>query len=261
MYEHHREALDAVVADVREDADFLACLLAGSVAKGWERADSDLDVILVATDAAYERRRADWDLQYYREDVTDHPDVYADGKVVNRDFLREVADHGSEPARAAFLDAGVEWTADPEVPDLIDRIPVYPEDDRADRIRTFYSQMQAYRWFVDEAAKREEPYLRHHAATQLSLFGGRLLLAGARTLFPYHKWFARTLAETDDVPDGTVERMETLLADRTPEAADAFVEPIEDHADWDRPDAGWPVRFLLDREWQWRRGEPALEER
>lgn len=260
MREHHRQALEYAVTEARDDGDYRACILAGSVAKGWELPDSDVDVILVATDEAYERRRAEWDLQYYREDVCDNPEVYLDGKVVSVDFLEEVADRGSEPARAAFEGVDVRYTEDPELPALVDDIATYPTEHRRDRIETFYSQMEAYRWFVDEAAKREEPYLRHHAATQLALFGGRLLLANAETLFPFHKWFARTLGEIDDKPDETMALFETLLAERTPEAAEAYAAAIRDHRDWETPEVGWPVRFLVDREWQWRDGQPALAE-
>jgi|AntRauTorcE11898_2_1112593.scaffolds.fasta_scaffold03581_2 predicted nucleotidyltransferase len=260
MREHHREAVDAVVEDVRADDEFLACVLTGSVARGWERPDSDVDFVIVTTDADYERRRSNWDLQYYREDVCDREGVYADGKIVDRAFLEEVAEHGSEPARSAFVDASVEWTADAAIKDTIEEIPVYPEDERIERIQTCYSQMQAYRWFVDEAAARENPYLRSYAATQLALFGGRLLLANDGTLFPYHKWLSRQLEEIEATPPRIVDRMETLVEAGTPEAADAFVEPIEAFRDWETPEAGWPVRFMVDREWQWRRGEPGLEE-
>jgi len=257
---HHREAVDAVVADVRDREEFLACVLTGSVARGWERPDSDVDFVIVATDEEYDRRRADWNLQYYREDVSDRDGVYADGKIVTHAFLEEVAENGSEPARSAFVDASVEWTNDSAIAETIADIPVYPEEERIERIETFYSQMQAYRWFVDEAAARDNPYLRSYAATQLALFGGRLLLANDRTLFPYHKWLSRELREIDATPEGVVDRMEALVEEQTPEAAAAFVEPIEQFRDWETPEAGWPVRFMLDREWQWRRGEPGLEE-
>lgn len=259
MHDHHREALDAVVADVRESEEFVACILAGSVARGWERPDSDLDTVIVATDEAYERRRADWDLHYWNPDAIEGDERYAEGKIVDRAFLREVAAEGSEPARAAFDGTSVAYTEDTEIPEVLERIPVYPEEHREERMRTFYAQMLAYRWFVGEADRHDDPYLSHHAAAQLSLFGGRLLLAHDRTLFPYHKWFLKVLREAD-TPPGTVDRIHDLLSERTVEAAEAFVDPILEFADWEEPDHGWVVRFLRDREWQWRRGEPALEE-
>jgi len=260
MRDAHREALEATVAETRDDDGFLACILAGSVAKGWERPDSDVDVVVVATDEEYERRLAEWDLQFYDVHETTHGKVPVDGKVVDVAFLEEVRERGSEPARAAFVDVDVRYTEDPEITTLVDDIATYPSEHRTDRIETFYSQMQAYRWYVGEAEKRDNAYLAHHTATQLALFGGRLLLANDETLFPYHKWFPRVLAGVDDKPDETMDRFEALLAERTTEAADAFVTAIENHREWETPEAGWPVRFLLDREWQWRDGQPALEE-
>jgi len=260
MRADHREALEATVAETRADDGLVACILAGSVAKGWERSDSDVDVIVVATDEEYERRYVDWDLQFYDVRETSGGEVPVDGKVVDVDFLEEVAEGGSEPARAAFVDADVRYTEDPTVPSLVDDIATYPSERGTERIETFYSQMQAYRWYVGEAEKRDNAYLAHHTATQLALFGGRLLLANDETLFPYHKWFPRVLADVEDRPPETMDLFETLLAERTTDAADAFVTAIEDHREWETPDVGWPVRFLLDREWQWRDGQPALEE-
>jgi predicted nucleotidyltransferase len=260
MRADHREALEATVAETEDDDGLVACILAGSIAKGWERPDSDVDVVVVATDEEYERRYAEWDLQFYDVRETSHGEVPVDGKVVDVAFLEEVAERGSEPARAAFVDVEVRYTEDSEIPTLVDEVATYPTGEKTDRIETFYSQMQAYRWYVGEAEKRDNAYLAHHTASQLALFGGRLLLANDETLFPYHKWFPRVLAAVEDRPDETMDLFETLLAERTTDAADAFVTAIEDHREWETPEVGWPVRFLLDREWQWRDGQPALEE-
>lgn len=50
--------------------------------------------------AALSGSRDEWDRWYYREDIREHPDVYAKGKIADRKFLREFAKHGSEPALA-----------------------------------------------------------------------------------------------------------------------------------------------------------------
>lgn len=260
MREHHREALDAAVADARSMDGIVGCILGGSVARGRERLDSDVDVILVATAEEYERRRAEWDVWYYREDVCDHPDVYAEGKIVDLEFLWEVAKYGSEPARSAFVDSTVEYAADPVIEAVVEEIPVYPVEEKEDRIETFYAQMEAYRWFVEEAERHDNRYLRSHAASQLALFGGRLLLAHNETLFPFHKWFARELAEVPEKPAGTMELFDRLLEEESVDAAEAYVTAIKEFRDWPVEDLWWPKRFLVDREWQWRDGEPALAE-
>ncbi|WP_158855563.1 nucleotidyltransferase domain-containing protein [Halorhabdus sp. CUG00001] len=260
MQAYHRDALETAVDVAESDEDILACILTGSLARGWERSDSDVDVIFVVTDEDYDRRRADWDLHYHHDDPCDHEDIYIDGKIVDVEFLEEVADHGSEPARAAFVGAEVEYSTDARISELLETIPVYPTENKSERIRTFYSQMEAYNWYVGEANTRSDAYLGHHTTAQLALFGGRLLLAHNETLFPYHKWFSRVLREVPEKPEGTMDVFDRLLEDGTPEAAEAFTTAIREYRDWETPEVGWPTRFLLDREWQWRDGQPALEE-
>lgn len=263
MEEHHRVALETIVEAAERDDTCIGCILGGSVARGWDRPDSDVDVVYVVTDDEFEHRRREWDLQFYREvdtEIEPHGTVPVDGKVVDRGFLEEVEGRGSEPARAAFVESQVRYARDDELERLVEAIPRYPDAHRAERMRTFYSQMQAYRWYVHQAERLDDPYLRRHTVAQLALFGGRLLLAYNRVLFPYHKWFMQELEGVSAKPDGTMRLLEELLDRETGAAADAFVSAIESFADWDEPEGGWPVRFLLDREWQWREGAPALEE-
>ena len=50
MLDHHRQAVDRLTAELSPNPHFLAVLLAGSIARGTERPDSDVDLILLATD-------------------------------------------------------------------------------------------------------------------------------------------------------------------------------------------------------------------
>ena len=260
MHDHHEEALANTIQSASADCTCVACILVGCVPRGWARPESDIDVVYVVTDEEFSRRRKAAELQFYHHIKTAGTTVDVDGKIADRAFLEAVADGGIEPARAAFVDAELCYTEDHDLAAVLERIPVYPEDKRRERIRTFYSQMRAYRWYLGEAESRDDPYLRHHTASQLALFGGRLLLAHNRELFPYHKWFTRVLAEVPEKPPETMSLLNRLLRERTHTSAESFAGTIESFSDWDVPEAGWPVRFLLDREWQWRRGQPALEE-
>ncbi|WP_212804587.1 nucleotidyltransferase domain-containing protein [Actinocatenispora sera] len=53
---HHEDTLDAYVRRVRADADAIAVIVVGSVARGTERADSDVDVYLVVPRTCSPRR-------------------------------------------------------------------------------------------------------------------------------------------------------------------------------------------------------------
>ena len=44
MMEHHKQTIDKVIDHFKDDKRFLALIIGGSVAKGLEKADSDIDI-------------------------------------------------------------------------------------------------------------------------------------------------------------------------------------------------------------------------
>lgn len=258
MWDHHRRTIDRLTARFCDDPAFLALIIAGSVAKGLASDSSDVDFILVATDDEYRRRAAANQTHYYATDLSDYPGGYVDGKIVDRAFLREAAERGSEPARAAFVSAFVAYSHAPELPELLARIPVYPEHERQEKIRAFYAQLQVLKWYMTEADKRQDRYLAAHVAADAVLFGGRLILAHNRVLYPYHKWFMTELRRVPDQPPRLIEHAESLLAQPCQPTCDTFCNAVLDFAEWDAPPEGWPARFMHDTEWAWRRGRPAI---
>ena len=120
--------------------------------------------------------------------------------------------------------------------------------------------MQAHQWFVGEAEKRGDAYLMMHASSQLVLFGGRMILAHNRMLYPFHKWFTTMLRRAPDKPENFLTLMDGLLAEPSKARADAFCECLFNFTEWDIPGEGWGVRFMHDSEWTWRNGSPAIED-
>ena len=57
MRPHHKRAIENLIESIKKDERFLALIIGGSVAKGMEREDSDIDVILVATDEEFLKRK------------------------------------------------------------------------------------------------------------------------------------------------------------------------------------------------------------
>src|SRR5512143_2937769 len=102
FYPHHQRAIDRVIDRFKGDPNYLALLIGGSLVKGYGDENSDVDFMLIATAEEYARCRLDRTLTYYSADLCDYPGGYVDGKIVDVAFLEEVADRGSEPARAAF---------------------------------------------------------------------------------------------------------------------------------------------------------------
>lgn len=109
MHEHHREAIRRWAEAAADDDEVLAVVVAGSLTKGYGRADSDVDGFLVVTDEAFDRRQASGDLGFFSTDLCDYEGGYIDAKYVDRAFLEAVVERGSEPARSAFVGAMVAW--------------------------------------------------------------------------------------------------------------------------------------------------------
>ncbi|MBN2305711.1 MAG: nucleotidyltransferase domain-containing protein, partial [Anaerolineae bacterium] len=155
MLPHHQHTIDRVTEYFRNDPAFPALIIAGSLVKGWGRPDSDVDIMLVATDEEFRRRRESKTLTYFNnQDFCDYEGGYVDGKIIDLEFLQDVAGRGSEPARAAFMGAYLAYSEIPGLDDLLARIPVYPEAEREQKLRSFYAQVQALQWYVGEAEKR-----------------------------------------------------------------------------------------------------------
>jgi hypothetical protein len=260
MEDHHRRAIERWAEAAATDDETLAVVVAGSLTKGFARPDSDVDGFVVVTDDAFARRRASGELTFFSTELCDYEGGYIDAKYVDRAFLEAVVDHGSEPARSAFLGAIVAWSTDPSIDALVHAAATYPEAGVDERMARFLAQAQAAQWYVGEAATRDDPYLAGWAASRLVLFACRLVLAHNRVLYPYHKWLLRTVAEVPDRPDDFVDLVRTLAIEQTPEAAEAVVVSLIFFREWPQAPAGWSTQFMLDSEWNWLDGEPPVDD-
>ena len=250
MREHHKKAIERLTESIRSNPKYRALIITGSVAKGVEREDSDVDVVLVATDKEYERRKKRNNILYYETQFCDYPGGYIDGKIVNLEYLRFVAEEGTEPARDAFRNAWIAYSDITELENLIRKIPVYQKSEKLEKIQKFYAQFEIAYWYAQEAKKRNDNYLLTRSISDLILFGGRLILTHNETVFPYHKLFMIALSEVKEKPANLIELIEDLLEKRNSQAVENFYDSIKNFGNWEF--RGIPgVRFMLDTELAW----------
>jgi len=261
MRDHHQRAIDRLVAELEEDPRFLAVLLSGSIARGTELADSDVDLVLIASAEEYARRLRDRDFSYLNPDVCDYPGGYAEAKVVSLSHLEEIAERGNEPARAAFVGARILCSRIPELENLLRRATTYPESQRITNIRSFCAQVMIWFWYIGEAERRNDRYLLLRSVSEFTLFAGRLILAHNRILYPYHKWLMHELERAADGPDGFREKLEHLLAEPGRDNAAAVLAAVMNFREWEQPSAGFAGQFMEDSEWHWRRGPAPVADR
>lgn len=258
--DHHQRGIERLADAYRDDPEFVALIIGGSVAKGFAREDSDVDFMIVATDEAFERRFAARDLFINRTDLTDYDKGFVDGKIINLAYLEDAAESGNEPTRAAFIGAFAAYSHLPELDALLKRIPVYPAAGHDERIKAFYSMAFIQNWLFHEADRHGNRYTLLRAASQLALFSGRLILAHNRQLFPYHKWLPRTLEAAPDKPDDFMKHFNALLDEPNAGRATALYECVRDFRDWGVSDLDAYTWFMTDVEWAWMSGGAPMED-
>ncbi|MCR8631214.1 nucleotidyltransferase domain-containing protein [Paenibacillus radicis (ex Xue et al. 2023)] len=262
MREHHSRSIANLVEVLQKDPKVLALIIAGSIAKGIEREDSDIDVYLVVTDEEFAEREARNDLFYFNKEVCDYSGGYIDGKVIPYSFLEKAVIRGSEPTRASFLGSYAAFSRIEGLDVLLQQIPVYPESNREKNMTDFYAQVSLYgNYFAKKAIEQNNPYLLSHSVSNVVLFAGRMILAYNRVLFPCHKSFMRVVEKAADKPDNFVALANELLQQPTLERITAFVELISGYQDWGVSRHQAVSIFVTNNEWNWLETEPPLQDR
>ncbi|KAK3986187.1 hypothetical protein QBC44DRAFT_297611 [Cladorrhinum sp. PSN332] len=257
MYDHHATSITKITNHFHQDPNVLALLLTGSIAHNFQTPSSDVDVLVVLTEEAYQARLDSGDTTFVRHDLCTYEGGFVDGKYISLSFIRTVAEKGSEPARWAFEGARVlfsrnippqDFNLEKEIKDLVE----YPVRDKLERIKRFRTQVELWRWYCSEARKKGNKYLLTVAVGKLVLFGGRLILAHNELLYPYHKWFLRVLSQAEEKPEGLMERIEEVLGDPGSEQnVEAFYDMIVGFREWERPKFRFGAQFLEDSELNW----------
>ena len=224
---------------------------------GFETPTSDVDILLLLTPAAFAPRRASGKLTSASHDLATYPGGYVDAKYVSVDLIRDAAARGSEAARFALEGVTVLFERDGSGVDVraeVERAVRYPVEGKAERMRRFRAQLDAWRWFWREGRRKGDGYLVGLAVRKLVLFGGRLVLAENEVLYPFHKWFLRVLGSVTEKPEGLMEAIARVLEDPSEENVEGFYEMVKGFRGWEENPNGWGAQFMLDSELTWMTG-------
>ena len=136
MYPQHEKAIQNLIEKFKNDLEVLAVILGGSIAKGLERPDSDVDAIVVVTPERYERQRDERRITECVFEGCDYPGGYFDLKYYTKEYLEAAADHGSEPTRYAYMHARCLFTRDPKIEDIVARLGVFQKQEREEKMKS-----------------------------------------------------------------------------------------------------------------------------
>lgn len=260
LYPHHLSTIENIKNAFIGDESILAIGLGGSIAHGYAKAESDVDIIFVLTDGEFYRREQNDTLLYFDRGLCTYPRGYIDGKSVNRKYLEMVNEKGNEPTRYAFKDMLFIFCKDDEIKTIIRQIPVFDLSIQAEHAKKFYAQLLAWKWFYSEGVKHDNQYLVNTAVANFSLYACRLILNHNGLLYPYHKWMMKEVEKAEIKPIGFLDNIEKLQESRSTHLIELIFEDIKRMEICEFDEARWSVHFYKDVETTWMIHEPCVSD-
>lgn len=258
--QHHDEAVARYVERVRRRPEVLGVLLAGSVARGQERDDSDVDLVLVVTEEEWSRAVAEDRVMVVETEGADYDGGYFDVKLATRALLVAAGERGDDPVRRSLAEARVVLDRGADLEGALARIRT-ARPDRGPLVRAFVAQARVHGdYFLSEGLHRDDPLLTAHAAVHLATSAARALLALHDRAFPGPKQLldeVRSLPGGHDLADAVVAAV-TAPGGAT---ASALLETLDAATGTTSSATGSLSRFVLDNELAWFTGRPAPEYR
>jgi len=252
IYPHQQKAIDYITDRFLRDPQVDALLISGSIAHGYNDANSDVDLNIVAS--------GEHGLTWWESAEEFYPGGYFDGKYITLDYLANIAERGNEASKFALHDAIIAFDRTGLVAGLQRQIAEYPTGGEQERIVRFLSQLDAWKWYCDEGLKRNNRYLLDYAASKLILFAGRLILLENRMFFPYHKWFLRVLEDAAKKPPELMPMIGGLLEEKSAENITRLYELVKNYKDWtEGAPYNWGPHFVYDTELFWMRQEETID--
>jgi predicted nucleotidyltransferase len=225
---HHEQTIAAFTDHHAALPDTLGVVVVGSVARGDERPDSDVDVYLVITDDAYAAAGRAGAIAYVSHTGVAYEGGYVDVKLASPGYLRAAVDHGDDPTRASFDRGRVRFDRSGELPGLLARMTELPDAAWADRVYNYRAQLSLYGgYFLGQAEQRGDRFLLQHAAVHASLAAGRCALAQHHRFFSGQKYLTRDVADLNSLPTGFLAAWTALVDAPTTAGARRMIEIVD----------------------------------
>lgn len=256
---HHETALRRFVARCEDDEGVLGVIVSGSLSRGAERADSDIDLYLVVTEerwsAAFDRQR----LMYVEREGADYPGGYFDIKLTTLSYLDDAVARGDEPVRASFAHSRIAYSVIPDLAERLARAAVVPPEHWREAMMSQLASARLHGgYFLAQGVNRADPLLTAYSAANLAVSASRALLALNRVLFAGPKYLASTVAALPQKPHGFDEALGELVTRPSIVAGENLLSLLEQAADWPLDEESTLSRFVLDNELAWRYRTPLV---
>ncbi|QUI24205.1 nucleotidyltransferase domain-containing protein [Vallitalea pronyensis] len=198
MNNNQHDTIQQLINYVSKDESVLALILCGSIARGTETDRSDIDVIVVVTDARFNRERTCknyfWGTDFDSKDFK----VEVDGKIIPKEFLEKVWKDGNESIKSTLYHSKVLYSRDSDIDRLLLDKPNILIGEKSENIRKFYSLMKSSRFSAGDDL--ENTFYLNKCIYDTAFYACRLVLAHNNILYPCVKNMYKELENCKDIP-------------------------------------------------------------
>ncbi|MCM1257281.1 MAG: nucleotidyltransferase domain-containing protein [Roseburia sp.] len=260
MYKHHEESIENMKEHFRKHGA-IALILVGSVVKGKERADSDLDGVVILSEEEYAEKEKSNTTTETIDGLCTYEGGYFDIKYVTKPYLKDLAEKGSEPARNGFSKAKILFCNDAEIENILPRIPIFQKKEKEEKLLSFYSNFWLnYYYFLKSCSI--DGYMKMHTISEIIYSIYRMILQENEILFDCNR---RLEQQVEAISEKTVELVSLgrkLEVSQNIQDADSFVDKFLEITAYVPPKdlAVVLTRYSKDFQEWWREPRPNIQE-
>lgn len=261
MYKHHEESLQNLIDYFKQKQEVIALVLGGSVAKGCEREDSDLDVMVIIDDLEYEKKVASNTVAETIKGHCTYEGGYFDIKYMTKNYLLKATQCGSEPTRNSFLKSRVLFSNDEEIDSIVARIPIFQEAEYDKKMLSFYSDFWLnYNYFWKSCPI--DGYMKLRVASEIIYCIYRMILQQNRILFPCNRNMELFVENSSDKPYNIVRLAREFIKNMDNESCEDFVNSFLAWTTYDVPEDASVLlgTYVKDFEQWWQESRPLISE-
>jgi len=250
MHKHHEDSIKIMTEYFRDRPGVEALFLVGSVATGTERANSDIDGVVILSPDEYQQKKENGSTLEVIHGKSTYEGGYFDIHYHSREDLERLLESGSEPMRNLFNKARTLLCYDASIEQLVSQIPIYPKKDIAPKQLRFYCTFKQFYLYFWKTCK-PTGFMRFHVADGMIYNLYRLILIENEILFPSMRKLEEAIISAANKPENIVEKCHKFMQTLSDEDCFALVTAYETWTKYDFPKEHNTVMNKFADTWEW----------
>jgi hypothetical protein len=231
---NHEESIKNMIEHYRADPEIKALFLIGSVATGTERPDSDIDGVAVVSEEYYSQKEASGITMENVGGKCTYEEGYFDVHYMTRQSLVHISEKGTEPMRNMFSCARTLFSYEPDLIEIVTKIPVFQKSEKAEKqLRHYCTFMQYYSYFWTVCKPQGSALIHTVNGMIFNLY--RLILLENEILFPSFRKIEETVRRASNKPENIIEKCNQFIHNLSDEDALNLIESYHDWTSYDYP--------------------------